>query len=63
MDFQGYKLYRASEPEFNDVFSITNGLGNSEGYMPIAQFDKNDDIEGFFSLAMNFFSRLWLLYF
>ena len=48
MDFQGYKLYRSSEPEFNDVFSITNGLGNSEGYIPIAQFDKDDDVEGFF---------------
>ena len=57
MDFQGYKLYRASEPEFNDVFSITNGLGNSEGYMPIAQFDKNDDIEGFFFPSNELFQQ------
>ena len=57
MDFQGYKLYRASEPEFNDVFSITNGLGNSEGYIPIAQFDKNDDIEGFFFPSNELFQQ------
>ena len=57
MDFQGYKLYRASEPEFNDVFSITNGLGNSEGYIPIVQFDKNDDIEGFFFPSNELFQQ------
>ncbi|MAJ43272.1 MAG: hypothetical protein CMF96_00820 [Candidatus Marinimicrobia bacterium] len=47
-DFQGYKIYRATDPNFNDVRNITNALGVIEGYEPIAQFDKNDDIEGFF---------------
>ena len=47
-DFQGYKIYRATDPYFNDVRNITNALGVIEGYEPIAQFDKNDDIEGFF---------------
>ncbi len=57
MDFQGYKIYRATEPEFNDVFSITNGLGNSEGYIPLAQFDVNDDIEGFFFPSEELFQQ------
>ena len=57
MDFQGYKIYRATEPEFNDVFSITNGLGNSEGYVPLAQFDVNDDIEGFFFPSEELFQQ------
>lgn len=57
MDFQGYKIYRANEPEFNDVFSITNGLGNSEGYIPLAQFDVNDEIEGFFFPSEELFQQ------
>ena len=47
-DFQGYKIYRATDPNFNDVRNITNALGVVEGYEPIAQFDKDDDIQGFF---------------
>ena len=57
MDFQGYKIYRATEPEFSDVFSITNGLGNSEGYSPLAQFDIDDEIEGFFFPSENLFQQ------
>ncbi|MBT3664223.1 hypothetical protein HOI27_05160 [bacterium] len=57
LDFQGYKLYRASEPEFSDAFSITNGLGNSEGYIPIAQFDKDDDVDGFFFPSQELFQQ------
>ena len=47
-DFQGYKIYRATDPNFNDVRNITNAMGVIEGYEPLAQFDKNDDIDGFF---------------
>ena len=57
MDFQGYKIYRATEPEFNDVFAITNGLGNSEGYVPLAQFDINDQIGGFFFPSEELFQQ------
>lgn len=47
-DFQGYKIYRATDPNFNDVRNITNALGIIEGYSAIQQFDKNDTISGFF---------------
>lgn len=47
-DFQGYKIYRATDYNFNDVRNITNAHGIIEGYTPIAQFDLDDDIEGYF---------------
>ena len=47
-DFQGYKIYRATDPNFNDVRNITNAHGIIEGYSPIAQFDLKDNIDGYF---------------
>ena len=47
-DFQGYKIYRATDPNFNDVRNITNAHGIIEGYSPLAQFDLKDDIDGYF---------------
>ena len=47
-DFQGYKIYRATDPNFNDVRNITNAHGVIEGYSPLAQFDLKDDIHGYF---------------
>jgi len=47
-DFQGYKIYRATDQNFNDVRNITNARGIIEGYTPIMQIDKDDDISGFF---------------
>ncbi|NQU68860.1 MAG: hypothetical protein HQ510_13030, partial [Candidatus Marinimicrobia bacterium] len=47
-DFQGYKIYRATDANFNDVRNVTNAHGIIEGYSPIAQFDLDDELEGFF---------------
>ncbi|NQU28232.1 MAG: hypothetical protein HQ528_08095 [Candidatus Marinimicrobia bacterium] len=47
-DFQGYKLYRATDANFNDVRNITNAHGIIEGYSPIVQFDLDDDMESYF---------------
>lgn len=47
-DFEGYKIYRATDFGFNEVNTITDGFGNSIFYEPVAQFDLNNDIEGFF---------------
>ena len=47
-DFQGYKIYRSTEAGFLDSRSITNAIGVLSFDKPIAQFDKIDDIEGFF---------------
>ncbi len=47
-DFQGYKLYRATDANFNDVRNITNANGIIEGYSPIAQFDLDDELPLYF---------------
>ncbi len=46
-DFQGYKIYRSQDQTFSDVFSITDGFGNSFLGSPLVQFDLDDDLSGF----------------
>jgi len=56
-DFQGYKIYKASDPNFNDVRNITNAYGIIEDYSPIAQFDLADDIDGLFYPSNEIFQQ------
>lgn len=45
-DFEGYILYRATDPEFNEIKTITDNLGNPFYYEPLAQWDLKDGITG-----------------
>lgn len=45
--FEGYKIYRSSDPAFLDANTITNGFGTPQFNLPIATFDLNDGISGF----------------
>lgn len=48
-DFEGYRIYRSTDPEFQDPKVISTGTG-AEGLgngRPIAQFDLNDERNGF----------------
>jgi len=47
-DFQGYKIYRATDAGFSDARSITNAVGVLAFDKPIAQFDMLDNIGGYF---------------
>lgn len=47
-DFQGYKIFKATDREFNDAFDVTNANGITKGYKPIIQVDKNDSVSGYF---------------
>lgn len=47
-DFQGYKIYRATDAGFQDARQITNAIGVLTFDKPIAQFDLKDSIQGFF---------------
>ncbi|HCY77429.1 MAG TPA: hypothetical protein DHV28_16050 [Ignavibacteriales bacterium] len=47
-DFQGYKIYRATDANFQDSRTITNGIGVLSFDRPIAQYDLVDTIQGFF---------------
>jgi len=56
-DFQGYKLYRATDPDFNDVRNVTNAHGLVEGYIPMEQWDLDDGIEGYFYPSNDLFQQ------
>jgi hypothetical protein len=45
-DFEGYILYKATDPEFNEIKIITDNLGNPFYYEPLIQFDLKDGITG-----------------
>lgn len=48
-DFEGYRIYRSTDPEFRDPRVITTGRGTGPigNGKPIAQFDLADGIRGF----------------
>ncbi len=52
-DFEGYRVYRSTDPGFLDSRQITDGFGNLSFLRPIAQFDKIDAYEGFHPTAVN----------
>ncbi|HCK99941.1 MAG TPA: hypothetical protein DHW42_07565 [Candidatus Marinimicrobia bacterium] len=45
-DFQGYRIYRSTDPAFIDQHKITDTDGVPTYYKPIAQFDLKDDLCG-----------------
>lgn len=56
-DFQGYKIYRATDHNFNEVFNITDGTGTAIAYEPIAQFDKKDNLTGYFRASAELYQQ------
>ena len=47
-DFQGYKIYRATDANFADARQITDAQGVLAFDKPIAQYDLDDSIQGYF---------------
>ncbi len=45
-DFEGYLIYRATDPSFNSIKTITDAYGNPILWKPIAQFDKQNGLKG-----------------
>ncbi len=52
-DFEGYRIYRSSDPAFQDAENITNGFGSKLFKTPIKIFDVVDGIKGFDSLGID----------
>ncbi len=52
-DFEGYRIYRSTDPGFLDARQVTDGFGNLSFLRPIAQFDRIDAYEGFHPTAVN----------
>jgi hypothetical protein len=49
-DFEGYKIYRSTDPGFLDARIITNAYGEKTSFQPVAQFDIRNDVAGFFPI-------------
>jgi len=45
-DFEGYRIYRSSDPAFLDALNITNAFGTKVFNNPIVVFDLDDGIKG-----------------
>lgn len=54
-DFEGYRIYRSTDPEFRDPRVITNaqGTGTMIFGKPLAQFDLKDDRQGYSALTVD----------
>lgn len=54
-DFEGYRVYRSTDPNFLDAQEITNarGTGPFGNGRPIAQFDLDNGIRGFSDLTVD----------
>ncbi len=52
-DFQGYRVYKSTDPSFSDRFTVTNALGSPQFYRPIAIYDKADGISGLSGVDVN----------
>jgi hypothetical protein len=50
-DFEGYKIYRSTDPGWNDCEPITDGYGGVLFRKPIVQYDLNNGIKGFAAVA------------
>lgn len=52
-DFEGYLIYRSTEPNFEENLVITDAYGNTIYQKPLAQFDLKNDIRGLHPVAVN----------
>ncbi|RMF07410.1 MAG: hypothetical protein D6762_07565 [Candidatus Neomarinimicrobiota bacterium] len=52
-DFEGYRIYRATDPALLEPWIITDAYGNRTFRKPIAQFDYEDGLTGPHPIAFN----------
>jgi hypothetical protein len=51
-DFEGYRIYRSTDPGWNDMTPITDGSGSVTYRKPLAQFDLDDGITGYSAVGL-----------
>ena len=49
IEFEGYKIYKGTDPDFTDALQITDGTGAKVFYKPLFQCDLADGITGYFN--------------
>jgi len=47
-DFEGYKIYKGTDPDLSDALLITNASGSKVFYKPIVQYDLINGVKGIF---------------
>ncbi len=52
-DFEGYLLYRSTEPNFRERLLITDAYGNAVYQQPLAQFDLQNGLRGLHPVTVN----------
>ena len=52
-DFEGYRIYRSTDPGFSDMKPITDAYGSIAYREPLAQFDLDNNIEGLAPTPVN----------
>ena len=52
-DFEGYLVYRSTEPNFEENLLITDAFGNTVFQKPLAQFDLKNGLRGLHPVAVN----------
>ena len=57
-DFEGYKLYKSTDPNFTDIFTITDGSGTPQGYRPLVQHDLKNGVKGYFKATDELFEDI-----
>ncbi|MBT8399135.1 MAG: hypothetical protein KJO98_01555 [Rhodothermia bacterium] len=53
MDFEGYMIFRSTEPNFEENLTITDSFGNKIFQKPIAQFDLQNGLRGPHPVSVN----------
>jgi hypothetical protein len=54
-DFEGYKIYKGTDPDFTDALRITDGTGQAVFVEPIFQVDLDNGISGYFLSSPNLY--------
>lgn len=54
-DFEGYKIYKSTDPGFNDVFTVTNDRGIVIYSKPVVTMDRKNNIKDLFPVQSNGF--------
>jgi hypothetical protein len=57
-DFQGYKLYKSTDPNFLDPQVITDGFGNRGQLRPLRQWDLRNNRSGFWMGSADMYQRV-----
>ncbi len=52
-DFEGYRIYRSTDPAFRDPERVTDATGIEVFMLPIAQFDRVDEWSGLHPVAID----------